>query len=366
VYRHSNRLWQEARRRELERPRRRGTRAVLQYAVSTRGEHEEAPEFHEERIRFWSDPPHRVREEVESSGPGSRRTTVVDGELWWTYTPDWGATSNVDLSEEERAHHGVGRGERFGPLLDPSGLIAVLDFVAIAAANGGLRVRARPRDDLEPPLLHRLPFLSGTEELELDVDGGTGVVRRVTSFLDGQLLAETRLDELALDEPFPADTFVFVPPPGVELLPPESVARRSYTLEAAAEAAPFAVFFVRELPEGQWRLHVHYNEPRRRPPAPARLFLAYHRADGRGALTFAQQAAEGEGGFGWAGPGPPGLETVERAGVAYTVARADRERGGQNAVQWEREGTRLHLQSQELDLDTLLRLAAEAARLDAR
>ncbi len=90
---------------------------------------------------------------------------------------------------------------------------------------------------------------------------------------------------------------------------------------------------------------------------PAHVWVVYHRADGRGALSLAQRSA-GEGGFGWAGYGPPELETVEHDGVSLTVSRADPERGSQNAVIFERDGVAIQLQSQELDIDTLIRLAA--------
>ena len=104
------------------------------------------------------------------------------------------------------------------------------------------------------------------------------------------------------------------------------------------------------------------SEARRRPPIPANVWLVYHRADGRGALSLAQRPA-GEGGFGWAGYGPPELDEVERDSVRYTVCRADPERGSENSLAFEREGTAIQLQSQELELETLLGLAGSLKRV---
>jgi len=359
IYRHSNALMLQAHRRQAERWNRRpgrGSSMQIAFASSDR-ETEEPPDLHEEQCRFWWQPPDRLREEVESEARGQTRTTVLNGELWWTYTPDWGATSNLDLDEEERAQHGIGGGGRFKPLLDPSGLLAVLDFTEITDAGDRVRVRARPRDDLDGPVAHfHLHVVGGGAEYELELDRETGILRRIVSFLDGRELAATELTELALDEDFADDTFVFTPPPGVEVLPPEPHRHRHYTLEEAAEAALFPVFYVPELPEGDWRLHVHYSEPRTRPPLPAQVSLVYHRADGRGALILAQRPA-GEGGFGSAGYGPPELETVQHDGLSLTVARADPGSSGQNTVALQRDETAIQLQSQELDVDTLIRLA---------
>jgi outer membrane lipoprotein-sorting protein len=358
AYRHSNALMLQAHRRQAERWNRipgRGSSMQIAFASSDRAE--EPPDLHEERARFWWQPPDRLREEVESAAHGQTRTTVLNGALWWTYTPDWGATSNVDLDEEERAQHSAGGGERFKPLLDPSGLLAVLDFTEIIDAADRVHVRARPRDDLEGHVSHfHLHVVGGADEYELELDRETGIVCRIASFLDGRELAVTELTEVALDERFPEDTFVFTPPPGVEVLPPEPARHRQYTLEEAAKAAPFPVFYIPELPEGDWRLHVNYSEARTRPPMPAHVWLIYHRADGLGTLSLAQRP-EGEGGFGWAGYGPPELETVERDGVSLTIVRSDPERGSQNTVALQQDETAIQLQSQELDVDTLIRLA---------
>jgi hypothetical protein len=277
---------------------------------------------------------------------------VDDGDLWWMYSPHWGAISNVGLSDEEQVHYGTG--EQFKSLLDPSGLSAVLDFGSVEADGERLRVRARPRDDDDG--LHgrfNLHLATGADAFELAVDRERGGAPRQTDAAELELDAGS---EIAFDEEFPGGTFVFVPPAGEEVRSPETVSHRQYSLEEAAEAAPFQVFAIPELPEGQWRLNVHFHERRERPPVPPVVMLFYHRSDGRQTLILSERAA-GEGAPSWPGIDPQ-LEEVERDGVRYTVSRAEPEQGGQAAVAFERDGTAIQAQSGELDVDTLLELAA--------
>src|ERR1022692_2400096 len=131
VHRHSTRLTMEAMKREQARQRRGAGGSFQMVFARSDTSGPEPPDLHEERIRFWWEPPDRLREEVESEVPHHARTSVIDGELWWTYSPDWGAISNVDLSGEERAQHGFGGGESFRQVLDPSGLIGVLEIDAV-------------------------------------------------------------------------------------------------------------------------------------------------------------------------------------------------------------------------------------------
>jgi outer membrane lipoprotein-sorting protein len=359
-HRGSRRLGREAMEREMERANRRGGgRVMRQVTLYGAGGGEEPQDLQEERLRFWWEPPGRLREEVEYETHGSQRISVHDGELWWLYTPQQGAISNVELDAEERAQYGAGGGERFKPLLEPSGFLVAFEFGAISHEDGLLRVRARPRrDDVEATVGHLHLRLGGADEFELEVDAEVGIIRRLTAFFDGQELSSTELTELVLDEAFPEETFVFVPPPGEEVLPPESLQqRRQYTLEEAAAEAPFTVFYVPELPEGHWRRMIRFHGARRRPPPGANVGLIYSRPDGRESLILMQQAvAEATRGIAWAGS-PPEAEEVERDGVRYLVAHGDPTHGRQNQVVFERAGTRLELRS-ELDAETLLALAA--------
>jgi len=356
--RHNWRLGQEAITRENARNRRGGRSSMVMFSTSG-GSGEEPPDVREERVSFWYEPPERLREETES--PPHSHTVVLDGDLWWMYSPDWGATSNVGLSEEEAGSMRAGGGELFRPLLDPSGLPGVLEIEQIDDDGERLLVRARPREDFDEHRPHiQLHSLAGADELELVIDRERGVVRRLTATLDGQELSVLEFDELVFDDVFPAGTFTFVPPPGEEVRPPDHLRQqRRYSLEEAAELAGFRVFEIPELPEGPWRMHVNYIPPRERPAIPANLMLMYHRADGRGVLVVSQRKT-GEGGFGWSGiyPAGPPFEELERDGVQYTTLRADPEQGSGSSVAFDRDGTAIQLQSQELDVETLLDLAA--------
>lgn len=350
----------EAMQREMERVNRRGgARMMRQVTLYGESGGEEPPDLYEQRVRFWWEPPDRLREEVDYETHGSRRVSVHDAELWWMYTPEMGAISNVDLDPEERGQHGAGGGERFKLLLEPSGFLVALEFDEISRENDLLRVHARPRrDDVEATVGHLRMRLNGADELELEVDAQVGIIRRLTAFFDGHELSSTELTELVLDDALPEETFVFVPPPGEEVLPPESSQRRHrYTLEEAAAEAPFTAFYLPELPEGHWRLLVHYHGTRQRPPTGANLGLIYSRSDGRESLILAQHAAaDDKRGIAWTGS-PPETEEVVRDGFRYLVAPANPTRGNQNQIVFERDGTRLELRS-ELDVETLLTLTA--------
>jgi outer membrane lipoprotein-sorting protein len=362
VRRSSRRLTQVAMVRENARLRRgRGgsSSGVMMFATSGDGSGTEPPDLQEERLCFWFEPPDRLREE------GDTRTVVLDGDLWWMYSPDWGAMSNVGVSGEDASNMHAGGGELFRPLLDPSGLLALLDVERVDVDGERLIVHARPRADLQHGSLQlHLHSVAGADELELVVDRERGVVLRVAAFLDGKEMSVTEFDELSFDEVFPDGTFVFVPPPGEDVRSPEAVSHRSYSLDEAAELAGFAVFEIPELPDGQWRLHVHYSPPRERPPIQANVALFYSRSNGRATVIVSQRKA-GEGGFGWSGiyPDGPPLEEVERDGVAYTVIRGDAEQGNGSSVSFDRDGTAIQLQSQELDVETLLDLAASVKRV---
>lgn len=243
--RHSSRLMHEAMLREnTRRTRGRGgsRSSLVMFATGGDGA-EESPDLVEDRIRFWLEPPDRLREETEAQPPRASRVVVLDGELWWTYSRDWGAMSNVGLSEEEASHMSAGGGEAFRSLLDPSGLGGALEIDRVDVADDRLLVCARPRDDLEDFHRHtQLHLLSGADELELVVDRERGVVLRLAGYLDGQELSVAEFEELVFDEVFPEGTFVFVPPPGEEVRPPEVAMHRQYSLEEAVELAGFPVF----------------------------------------------------------------------------------------------------------------------------
>jgi outer membrane lipoprotein-sorting protein len=356
--RSSRRLSQAAMVRQNARRRRGGTGQIVMFA-SGGGTAEEPPDLQEEVTRFWFEPPDRLRDETESAA-GHTHTTVLDGDLWWTYSPEWGAMSNAVLGEDESSNMSVGGGESYRALLDPSPLLGALEIGSIEAGAERYLVRARPREDLDDVHGHtQVRFAFGADAFELEVDRSRGVLLRLAAFFEGEELSVSELEELVFDEDFPEGTFGFVPPAGEEIRPPETGRGRRQSLDEVAALAGFQVFEIPELPEGQWRQHVHYSAPRERPPIPANVAIFYSRGDGRETIVLSQRKM-GEGPFGWTGvyPDGPPLEELERDGVAYTVIRGDPEHGNGASVSFERDGTAIQLQSQELDADRLLELAA--------
>jgi hypothetical protein len=79
LHRRSHRLTMEAMKREQARQPRPGGGGSFQIMLATAGGDEpEPPDVHEERTRFWWDPPDRLREEVASETPPAPRCSVVD------------------------------------------------------------------------------------------------------------------------------------------------------------------------------------------------------------------------------------------------------------------------------------------------
>ena len=158
--------------------------------------------------RVWLAPPDRAREERDEF-IGVRR-----GGLWWNYDPVNGAISNENDREVSS-----GVGSELWWLLDPAPVMGVLDFDAIApgrrAGRATLEVRARPRPSTEDDnwSLIRLGG-PGADELRLAVDAERGALLRVEARIEGRAFSVAEVVEIAFDETFDDDVFVFTPPPG--------------------------------------------------------------------------------------------------------------------------------------------------------
>ncbi len=76
----------------------RGTAYAMMMAVGD-GPAAEPPDREEQVVRFWSEPPARLREEAEIGAPKRyEHLTVRDGERWWTYSPAWRLISPKEAS----------------------------------------------------------------------------------------------------------------------------------------------------------------------------------------------------------------------------------------------------------------------------
>ncbi|MHB1243328.1 MAG: hypothetical protein ACYC1P_08025 [Gaiellaceae bacterium] len=325
------REWQHTRRtREAIERQSGGGRMVMMHAVGGPGPPE--PEEVEHVVRTWLDG-ERAREERE--GPYAFPSLGVrDGDRWWQYSEQYGASAN-------EAEPGVqsGIGEAALALLDPAHLLGALRLgppsETEAAGRPALLVRATPREHDSPFGLHRLGV--GAEAYELAFDRERGVLLRTTSLLDGEPMSSTEVLELAFDEDFPPDLFVFELPEG-ETFRPLFPHAENVTLERAAELAPFTVLAPAEVPS-DWQLHVLYLPGEERPPQPPSVTLHYHSRDAGQQLNVAQTAAGAEDRHVWlaweeadgvrvAGPAEPyGLEPgyaqVERDGTRATLSSAE-------------------------------------------
>jgi hypothetical protein len=131
-------------------------------------------------------------------------------------------------------------------------------------------------------------------------------------------------------------------------------------LSEAVERASFEVFAVRKLPQGEWRIRVLYAAPTRRPPMPESVHINYMREDAQNDLAITETAVDAPADWPEVLLDEAEAEAVIRDGVSYRVHSGEGRAFGLPArVQFERDGTRIVMTSQALDVDALLGLAAE-------
>jgi outer membrane lipoprotein-sorting protein len=212
----------------LDAPGGRGSMVMMGFGFSAG----QPPDETEALIEIWMAPPARMR--MERTGYPEAHTVVSDGEQEWAYSPSLGAIVNPAAG----SYHG------FEHLTDPSLLLAQLEVEVTGRASAPEReailVRAtrRGREWHDPAGLPE-----GADHHELAVDAERGVLLRTVSFLDGQEFHSHEALEIAFDEAFPEDTFVFTPPAGEEIRDAESAypPQEDVTIEEAARLAPFTV-----------------------------------------------------------------------------------------------------------------------------
>jgi outer membrane lipoprotein-sorting protein len=298
----------------------------------------ESPESSTTTYRLWWEGPERFREEI---GADARHVLVRDGERWWTGSRDWGVVS----SETDRGGPQQGA---LGHLVEPGRLLAV--FRLHPKGTGSVAGRRtlgatgapRPGDDGALMVVHRVG--AGADGVELDVDAERGTLLRLTALLDGEPFHSFEVTELAFDEAFPPETFVYAPEPGED--PPERWRPERLRLDEAAQRAPFTLLAPARVPEG-WRLHVTWMEPRDRPRVAASAHLSYESADGAYTVQIRQQATDE--------PHEEWLAFARRGDVE--VADAGEDVQPRHYVRAERNETFVELSGDDLEL--LLTLAAE-------
>jgi outer membrane lipoprotein-sorting protein len=318
------------------------------------------PEAFEEIVRVWFAPPGRVREEHE--GRHGAWVGVCRGGQWWRYDEVNGAMSNEGTPPDSRS----GIGDELEWLLDPAPAMGMLEFDTIVRARRAgrpvLRVRAVPRTPAagnDGPLM-RLGAI-GADELLLEVDAERGALLRIESRFEREPIALSEVVEIAYDEAFADDTFVFTPPPGeavrsvVELLP----VQHDLTVEQAVAVAPFTVWIPARVP-ADWEAQIGFAVGQHRPAMAPHVFLHYRAPDGTYSLRIAESPADGPRDLEAEGPGGTWHETQRGEQQVHVREPTDPWQTAQARV--ELDGTRILIQSTNLTADALADVAAGLIR----
>lgn len=312
------------------------------------------PETEQAVCELWVDKPgRRVREEWQGRSGGFELGIRV-GKRWWMYDRYTGAISN-----EDDLSHGSGVGQEFQHFFDPAPLLSALDLEPLGeervAARAGVRARAIPRrwDEEQDPtdlFLHQLGI--GADEWELVVDRERGVLLRSEARLGNASYDISEVIEIAFDEDFPDETFVFEPPAGESVRPVGIHAVASVTIEEAAAQAPFRIFIPARLP-GRWEMEVHFMKGEERPPIPPGVSIHYHTPDATHQFTLQEGPL--------ADPDPlPNWTWSEQIREGERIqfwAPDDRHSRLPTRVRVERQGTTITIMSSDLELEALVQLA---------
>lgn len=322
---------------------------------------EPEPEAVEHLARVWLAPPDRAREEQE--GPDGSLVGVQNGDRWWRYDDHNGAMSN-----EGQPDSNSGIGDEYRWLIDAATVIGLLEFGEIArgerAGRPALHVHAVPRALVpgEDGPLMRLGAL-GADELLLDVDAERGALLRIESRFEGGTLAIFEVLEIAFDEAFGDETFVFTPPPGEEVrsVDQQSMIQPGLTIEQAVARAPFTVWIPARVPAG-WEAGIAFAAAMDRPPAAAHVFLHYrapHAAHGYTITESPADSAPDTEAYGPARPDP--WQELTRGGRTMQV-REPAEYWHLAQVELAIEDTRILIGSNDLTADALADVAAGLVR----
>ncbi len=298
-----------------------------------------------ERTRVWWRKPDQVRLEHDD-GDGGTRIEVAAGDRWWTWSSDWGATSNEDQPE---VRSGVQQGP-FPQLLRPELLLSALHLELVGsglqAGRRAIALRGVPRglDDHAVMLAH---LAIGADAHDLMVDAERGVLLRVASEIDGEPFAIAEVEEIAFDEAFGPRTFTLDLPPGEAFGPLGGPAPLDVTLDEAARRAPFTVLAPPRIPRGA-ELWVRMVEASERPPAAAQVGISYHVERGGFSMSLTQAAVEDAEDRGLVEDG----ELVERDGRAVVW----RQMGNQRQLETEHLGTHVFMMSDSMPIEALIDL----------
>ena len=349
------RLWRHRQRAhaafvaDTEEQKRRGA-SITSYAV---GPAQPEPAEYEETVRIW-----RAGERVRVEHHGGERDgyyAVTDGPLWWMWDERNGAHSNQDDPSV-----GSGIGEELQIMLNPVPLLSSLRFQPTGSSEVAGRPTIstqcipRPQDTRHGPVFELHELGTGADFYELEVDRQLGVLLGVTAIRDTQPFHRITTLAAAFDHPIPDETFRFEPPAGEQIQSTWGEDRvENVTLPEAQRRAPFTVLMPDTVP-ANWQVQCRLIRPSERPPSPMQIGLIYHSTDGHESISLSQSPADGSTPYREVGDGED-WETVTRAGIEMKTRPA---RWGQAQVELERDGTFVHLMSDNLTRDQVLKIAA--------
>lgn len=253
----------------------------------------------QETVRIWREG-QRARQE-HHGGLRDGSYGVVDGPRWWSWSEQMGAMSNRDAPSVSGG--GIDRG--FEVMLDPAPLTDVLDFRVAGHSRIADRAThtayATPRQDglrdvkasSFPRVFRALHALgSGADSYHLEIDQQRGVLLATTAIHNEQPFYTITTLAIRIDEPIPADTFVFKPPDGEQIRSPlDHFARTQLgTVSEAQRRAAFTVLVPDHLPTG-WRQQpfCRYRDASAR--SSAIVHLHYRSGTGSQRVSIMQMAA---------------------------------------------------------------------------
>ena len=324
-------------------------------SITLYGSREAGPEppEDEETVRIW-----RAGERVRVEHHGGQRDgyyAVADGPLWWMWDERSGAHSNQD---DPSVASGVS--EELQIMLNPVALLSALRFEPAGSSEvaGRPTISARgiprSRDERHGRAFELHELGVGAEHYALEVDRQLGVLLAATAIRNAQPFHRITTLAAAFNEPIPEETFRFELPAGEQMQSRWGEERVEHvTLVEAQQRAPFTVLMPDTVP-GHWQVQCRLIRPSRRPPSPMQIGLIYRSTDGHESISLSQFAAGGSNPYRELGDGD-GWETITRAGIEMRTRPAG---WGQAQVELERDGTYVHLMSDNLTRDQVLAIAA--------
>jgi hypothetical protein len=303
------------------------------------------PEREVATVRFWFEPPLRVREERA----GDHRWLVVqDGASWWCTFED----GTVHVGEDDSGDLQARAGGDVLPLLDPAPLLGFLQLEptgrAKVAGREALLAVGVPRAGASVHTLDEV--VPGADRYDLAVDAELGVVLRLEARREGQLLYRSEIRRARFDEPLPDHVFQYDPPDGATIVHADDAAEPSAGREEIA-AMPFFAWAPRHRPGWTVRIDVV--------PAiadePAALILTVRGPAGEGVVIREWESADGVEPWSDAATHDR-WEPVEGNELDLRVCRPG-EDWQPLRVRVERAGTAIELVSYTEDADELVALA---------